>query len=291
MSKFITGKNLSEAIYNIIWNAEKSLLIVSPFIKLDAYFKEMFDNHILSPKVHIMIVFGKNENELSKSLSRNNFDYFKRFLNISIIYVSNLHAKYYANEDGGVITSLNLYDYSFKNNIEYGVYFEKNVMRKFKNDADDSAWETSIKIAEQGEAIFIKRPVYEKKFLSSILGKNYVQSNVLHDTTERFYSKNYNSQRNAISRLNDFEDFILMGTSPKDKIRHERLEKHYEIKQDQQGYCIRTGERIPFNVNMPYSSNAYRIWKSFNNEFYEEAYCHKTGKQSFGRTSMRSPIL
>ena len=291
MSKFITGKNLSDAIYNIIWNAERSLLIVSPFIKLDAYFKEMFDNHILSPKVHIMIVFGKNENELSKSLSKSDFDYFKRFLNISIIYVSNLHAKYYANEDGGVITSLNLYDYSFKNNIEYGVYFEKNILRNFKSDADDSAWETSIKIAEQGEAIFIKRPVYEKKFLSSILGKNYVQSNVLHDTTERFYSNNYNTPRHTISRLNDFEDFILMGISPKDKIRHERSEKHYEIKQEQKGYCIRTREQIPFDINMPYTKRAFGTWSLFQNEDYKEVYCHKTGKESFGKTSMRSPIL
>ena len=291
MSKFITGENLTEAIYDIIWNAEKELLIVSPFIKLDSYFKDMFDNHILNPKVHIMIVLRKNERELNKSLSKSDFDYFKRFLNISIIYVSNLHAKYYGNEFKGVITSLNLYDYSFKNNIEYGVYFEKNIISNFKTDADDSAWETSFKMAHEGEVIFIKRPVYEKKFLSSIFGKNYVQSNILYDTTEQFYYRNNNSQQNHISRLNDFDEIIILGATSNDKIRPERKEKDVTIKHQQKGYCIRTGEQIPFDINMPYSSRAYRTWLSFNNEYYKEAYCHKTGKESFGKTSMRSLIL
>ena len=35
MSKFITGKDLENNIYDIIWKAEKTLLIVSPFIDLE----------------------------------------------------------------------------------------------------------------------------------------------------------------------------------------------------------------------------------------------------------------
>ena len=31
-NKFITGKELEEAIYDIIWKAEEKLLIVSPYI-------------------------------------------------------------------------------------------------------------------------------------------------------------------------------------------------------------------------------------------------------------------
>jgi hypothetical protein len=42
MSKFLTGNKLGEAIYDIIWDAEKTLLIVSPFTKLDDYFKELY---------------------------------------------------------------------------------------------------------------------------------------------------------------------------------------------------------------------------------------------------------
>src|SRR5688572_17042033 len=120
MAKFITGEELEKAVYDIIWDATETLMIVSPFIKLDDYFKRLFDKHINNPKIHFIIVFGKNEGEVSKSLSNSDFDYFKKFLNISVIYVPHLHAKYYGNESKGVITSINLHDYSFKNNIEFG---------------------------------------------------------------------------------------------------------------------------------------------------------------------------
>ena len=62
-------------------------------------------------------------------VSIEDFDYFKEFKNISIVYVPTLHAKYYANESKGVITSLNLYDYSFKNNIEFGVVSERSLLK------------------------------------------------------------------------------------------------------------------------------------------------------------------
>ena len=61
MSKFITGKELEEAVYNIIWGADNTLLILSPYIKLDKYFKELFENHIDKHKLELIIVFGKNE--------------------------------------------------------------------------------------------------------------------------------------------------------------------------------------------------------------------------------------
>lgn len=57
------------------------------------------------------------------------------------------------------------------------------------------------------------------------------------------------------------------------------------------GYCIRTGEPIPFNPERPFSYAAYKSWASFGNEDYPERYCHKTGQPSLGRTSMRQPIL
>ena len=131
MTKFITGQDLEKAIYDIIWEAEDTLLIVSPYIRLDDYFKKLFEKHIYNPRVHLLIVFGKNEREISRSLSKDDFDYFKKFLNVSVVYVPNLHAKYYSNELKGVITSLNLYDYSFRNNIEFGVYSETNLLNAF----------------------------------------------------------------------------------------------------------------------------------------------------------------
>jgi hypothetical protein len=78
MAKFIIGKKLDDTICDIIWGAEEELVIVSPFIKLDEYFKKLFDRHVNNPKLHLLIVFGKNEGDVKKSLSKDDFDYFKK---------------------------------------------------------------------------------------------------------------------------------------------------------------------------------------------------------------------
>ncbi|MEO9954805.1 hypothetical protein [Nonlabens sp.] len=57
------------------------------------------------------------------------------------------------------------------------------------------------------------------------------------------------------------------------------------------GYCIRTGKQIPFNPAQPLSKDAYYEWNKWENMYYSENYCHKTGENSFGKTSMRYPIL
>ena len=55
---FLTGKELNEKIYDTIYNSEKYLLILSPFIQLDEYFKdEVFKTHLNNSKVHIIIGF------------------------------------------------------------------------------------------------------------------------------------------------------------------------------------------------------------------------------------------
>lgn len=57
------------------------------------------------------------------------------------------------------------------------------------------------------------------------------------------------------------------------------------------GYCIRTGKPIPFNLNKPMSKEAYDSWCRYKNPDYKEKYCHQTGKESFGKTSMKNPVL
>jgi len=57
------------------------------------------------------------------------------------------------------------------------------------------------------------------------------------------------------------------------------------------GYCIRTGVPIPFNIEKPMSLEAYRKWEEYGNEDYPEKYCHFSGEQSNGETSLKQPVL
>jgi hypothetical protein len=57
------------------------------------------------------------------------------------------------------------------------------------------------------------------------------------------------------------------------------------------GFYIRSGEKIMFNLKRPYSEKAYKSWAFFGNMDYQESFCHKTGRESKGKTSMRKPML
>lgn len=307
MSKFLTGEHLFKEVYDIIWDAENTLLIVSPYIKLDDYFKELFDHHLHNHKLHLLLVFGKNEKNVKKSMSEMDFGYFKQFPNISIVYVPNLHAKYYGNEKKGLITSINLYDYSFKNNIEFGVFSEQSIFNRFSSSADNDAWNECIELAEENETIFIKRPVYKIKKSLLTSGKDYMRSEILHDATEDFYGTKKNHSDSG-KRLNDFEDELELNSDrmlrpersfqensisqPKNQYKSQNITTtKISGKKSKMGYCIRTGEEIEFNPERPMSLKAFKKWNQFQDVNYGEAYCHYSGEQSFGETCFARPIL
>lgn len=294
MSEFVTGKKLEDTVYDIIWNAKDILLIVSPYIKLGTYFKELFDKHENNPKIHLLLVFGKNEKDVKRSMNKEDFDFFKKFPNVSIIYVPNLHGKYYGNENHGIITSINLYDYSFVNNIEFGVFSKQSLLNRFSTTADNDAWDSCMDMADTNEVVFIKRPVYDRKISLMNLGKRYIKSSILSDSTEKFYgnSKNVKTEK---KRLLDFEDELALGSTSGQRPEREAAERKAPLRKVSEtqthGFCIRTGEKIKFNPKQPMTRESWKIWNEYKNIDFGEKYCHKTGKPSYGKTSMRKPIL
>lgn len=318
MANFYTLQKLEEKITDIIFNAKKTLLILSPYIKLDDYFKRLFSNHSKNPEVHIIVVFGKNEDNKGKSLGKDDFEFFKQFPKISILYLKDLHAKYYANESEGIVTSINLHDYSFKNNIEFGIHSKNpetsilglaTIRNPIGDKLDSTAWEYAFEFMLTGEAVFIKRPVIQKKFLG--LSTNHMGSEVLFDNTE-FFTKRYGNKEAIQKRFDDFPEFIEFGKptlqeKPKREeiqgelghqtakpehiptINYQNTNKVYNNNNQQKNnynsnytkstaFCIRTGERIKYSLNYPFSDSAYNSWKQWRNEDYIENYCHSCGK-------------
>jgi len=296
MSRFLTGKELNEAICQIIWDANRTLMLVSPFIRLDDYFRNLLLKHDKNPDLHILIVFGKNEGRVNKSLSNDDFDFLRQFPNISVVYVSNLHAKYYGNEKKGVITSLNLHDHSFDHNIEYGVLSEVKMFAKLSTSMDMAAWHYSREVANNGIPVFINRPCYQKNFLSVLTGKNYVKSEVLLDDTRSFYSSG-RTPSTSVKKLSEFPEEIdfksVKGPMPKKEMPLREEAKAISIKtvSPEVGYCIRTGKEIPRDPCRPFSREAYYEWAEYQNCDYPEKYCHYTGQKTHGNNSFRRPIL
>jgi hypothetical protein len=68
--------------------------------------------------------------------------------------------------------------------------------------------------------------------------------------------------------------------------------KHTSIQNTQlTGYCIRTGDKIPFDIEKPLCYDAYKVWAGFGDLDFPEKYCHFSGELSNGQTSVRNPIL
>lgn len=290
MADFFTGKALDEKLTDIIWKANKELIILSPFIRLDEYCKKIFSKLKNSPELEIIIVFGKNEGETQRSLNQDDLEFFKDFENIVIIYCNNLHAKYYSNENEALLTSLNLLGKSMTGNVEYGISFpnSKLTIDKLYTDSMNSTNE----IIKSNPCVFVKRPLYKKTNLG--LSKKHLGHVVLFDQTNALYRNRSFEQK----FYNDFE-YQLFQTDvkptreefqtvnePKSKNQNLNRNNNQEF-----GYCIRTGVEIPFDPSRPFSYEAYQSWSIYQNWNYPEKYCHKTGKYSNGRTSMANPIL
>lgn len=282
MSKFLTGKALEEKLTDIIWNAKKYVLIMSPFIRLDNHVRSVFDKVKSNHDVALFLMFGKNEGYKQNSFSKEDYDYFKEFKNIAILYNKDLHAKHYCNEKEGLITSLNLYDYSMVNNIEYGIHFTKNI-NPVDNVFEETAEFTDDLFFEQSEVVFLKKPQYKKKLLG--LSKSYQHSKVLFDISDQLFR----GRRYEIKYLNDFNFKELQDVNTEFNTKPIRGNK--KSGKSKTGYCIRTGIEIEFNPDKPFSLKAFREWDNYANYNYSENYCHKTGKRSYGKTSMNSPIL
>lgn len=264
MSEFITENELNAKLSRIFENAEFELLIISPYIKLHDRIKSILKSKLNKPDLSIVVLFGKNEDDVSKSMNKEDFDFFKQFPKIQIRFEKRLHAKLYANEDQFLITSMNLYDYSQNTNIESGVIGSLTEKRTGKQTID-----YFNRVIEQSELIFEKVPVFEPKMFG--LSFKYLKSEVYVDNSDAFYSNK--------SYKKEYKKKFQRGTESTNTNN-----KH-------SGYCIRTGVEIEFNIKMPMCSEAYSSWDRYKDVNYAEKYCHFSGEASQGATSFKNPIL
>jgi HKD family nuclease len=114
MAEFLTTKGIALHIERIINEADKSLVIVSPYIQVSETFKRRL-NDAAQRGVSIRILYGKDE--LNKAETAK----LKGINNLELIFVDNLHAKCYLNEQELIIGSMNFYEFSEANNVEMGM--------------------------------------------------------------------------------------------------------------------------------------------------------------------------
>jgi hypothetical protein len=263
MAKFIKGQALNGEVENIFSNAKNQIIIITPYIKLHTHYQKALSSKKSDDTLSIVIVFGKNKDDKTKSFDKDTFEFFSEFPNIKICYQENLHAKYYANESNAIITSMNLYEYSQNNNIEAGILTKNSLLKPLGDSIDYEAWEFFAQVIKDSVLLYDKEPIYD----SGIFRDEYIKSEIKTD----LLSKLYNLEKATKSIL------------PSSQIKSKNSNSN--------AFCIRTRTPITFNIEKPYCDAAFESWLKYKNEDFKEKYCHFSGDESNGETTKAKPIL
>jgi phosphatidylserine/phosphatidylglycerophosphate/cardiolipin synthase-like enzyme len=117
MAKFITTKQITSELSELIKKAGDRLYIVSPYLKLSKDFRELL-TYRNSNRKDTKIIFGKQE------LNPEQMTFLQGLRFVYLFFSEDLHAKCYINDTKMIITSMNLYDFSMINNKEMGILID-----------------------------------------------------------------------------------------------------------------------------------------------------------------------
>ncbi len=118
MAEFLTTSEINASIEKIIRNAKQRIVLISPYIQISEIFADRISEAIKS-KVKVDLVFGKT---IPKDQQLGLLSLIK---GLHISFLEHLHAKCYYNEESMVISSMNFFDFSARNNIEMGVFVDR----------------------------------------------------------------------------------------------------------------------------------------------------------------------
>jgi len=128
MAQFLTTHGVTHWIEQIILTAEKSITLITPYLQMSKTLYERLKD--ASEKgVTIRLIYGK---DALKPNERNSLGTLKT---VEVYYFENLHAKCYYNEKLLVITSMNIYEFSEKNNREMGIMIDATQDKDLYNQA------------------------------------------------------------------------------------------------------------------------------------------------------------
>lgn len=164
MAKFLNTSATNYFLEELIKGAKDRLILISPFLRLNDRIKELLEDKNRL-KIDVRIVYGKNE------LQPEEIKWLRDLAYVRTSFCKNLHAKCYLNEELGIITSLNLYEFSQVNNNEMGVL----IRRSESPDLYKEAYEEAQRIIRISDEIRISVETVEKSADSTESGDGATQ--------------------------------------------------------------------------------------------------------------------
>lgn len=147
MAKFLTTKGTSYHLEQIIKNAKKELVLVSPYLSISKNLLERL--HDAEDRgVEMTLIYGKEKDKPEETQKLQDMQ------RLSLYYHQELHAKCFYNENELIITSMNLHQFSEKTNREMGVLLKKD---EDSNIYDEAVGEVQS-ILSSAEEIKLRSP-------------------------------------------------------------------------------------------------------------------------------------
>lgn len=118
---------------------------------------------------------------------------------------------------------------------------------------------------------------------------NNKEMGVLIDKNDPNDKELYEEAYKEVEFIDETSERFDFGSKPKENTK-EGL-KPNRPSEKTNGFCIRTGVPIPFNIEKPLSKDAYKKWNEYADADYPEKFCHYSGEPSNGETSVNQPVL
>lgn len=236
MAKFLNTQGLSEWIPRIINETKRELVIITPFMQLS---EKIYESLVKANERGVETIIVYREKKLSEE-DRNKLSAID---NLNLFHHPTLHTKCYYNEKYLLIASMNLYEYSEKNNREMGVLMH-NVNLDNPNeyyDGDDQIFKEALSEIKS----IIKSSEFEKKSRETL--EEGFEMDIL--KTERELKEEYCKKINKIFIHKQFEPYLVNDI--------------YQVR------CFNYFDNIDIDID-------YRITLHFN---YEEHHLEKIHKQ------------
>jgi len=156
MVQFLNTAAAYAEIENIISQAEKKLVLISPYIRMSQLLFQKLLDASENRGINLTIVCRGNDLKPAENAA------LRKISRVEILDLPNLHAKCFYNEKSMVITSLNLYEYSRTNNREMGILITREKEPVAFRDAVNEA-EYMAQIAYRMEAEKVVAPLNTKR--------------------------------------------------------------------------------------------------------------------------------
>jgi hypothetical protein len=238
MATFKDGAGVQSALTDIIKTSEKELFLISPYLKIPVQIKN-YINSIDNNNIPITVIYRSDF-----KLNDDDLAFFSGLTNLKLYFCENLHTKCYLNEKEGLITSLNLHEYSQTHNWEMGIRFSS------QNDRDIYSDVKKELVHLQSQC----KPHTLKKKIPDI--KQHEHKDYSHGTAQKPAYKPKEAPNKGL--FNSIVDSVM----------------------GEEAYCVRCGHSMSkYNLQKPLCDRCYPIWADHKNIKYPEKFCHYCGEQ------------